>query len=304
MRNYNTLIGRYDGADGMKTGFICASGFNVVASATRNGKRLIAVVLGSPSSAVRAVKAARLLERGFKRGPLSWLTPSLGSVEALPPVNAAPPNLRDEMCGKNRKRPPPKRPTTISTGTGGLAASCCRACRQGSDKPSGLLARRLRPPIRSWSMPARQEAGRTQFAATRARLAKTGKLARAVPTAPAPAPAAAPRHRARFDGEQGPPGATCRRSQTAAAALPAPAGCRRRPPARVRLRRPTGSSAPARAMPGATDAHNPSLDELRAGGARSEPAPLTATPDARSGGRWRRPAAAAAAQAYYWRRRR
>src|SRR6185312_14183856 len=38
MRNYNTLIGRYDGADGMKTGFICASGFNLVASASRNGK--------------------------------------------------------------------------------------------------------------------------------------------------------------------------------------------------------------------------------------------------------------------------
>ena len=48
-RNYNTLIGRYPGADGMKTGFICASGFNLVASATRDGKRLIAVVLGAPS---------------------------------------------------------------------------------------------------------------------------------------------------------------------------------------------------------------------------------------------------------------
>ena len=51
MRNYNTLIGRYPGADGMKTGFICASGFNLVATATRNGKRLIAVVLGSPLAA-------------------------------------------------------------------------------------------------------------------------------------------------------------------------------------------------------------------------------------------------------------
>jgi D-alanyl-D-alanine carboxypeptidase len=40
--NYNTLLGRYPGADGMKTGFICASGFNLVASATRNGRRLIA----------------------------------------------------------------------------------------------------------------------------------------------------------------------------------------------------------------------------------------------------------------------
>jgi D-alanyl-D-alanine carboxypeptidase len=43
-QNFNKLIGRYPGADGFKTGFICASGYNLVASATRNGKRLIAVV--------------------------------------------------------------------------------------------------------------------------------------------------------------------------------------------------------------------------------------------------------------------
>jgi D-alanyl-D-alanine carboxypeptidase len=46
-QNFNKLIGRYPGADGFKTGFICASGYNLVASATRNGKRLIAVVLGA-----------------------------------------------------------------------------------------------------------------------------------------------------------------------------------------------------------------------------------------------------------------
>jgi len=105
MRNFNTLIGRYEGADGMKTGFICASGFNLVATASRNGKRLIAVVLGSPSSPYRAAKAAGLLERGFHRGPLSWLSPSLGTVDSLQPISAAPPDLRDEMCGPHRKRP-------------------------------------------------------------------------------------------------------------------------------------------------------------------------------------------------------
>ena len=104
--NYNTLIGRYPGADGMKTGFICASGFNLVASATRNGRRLIAVVLGAPSSAARALKAAQLLERGFNSNTaLSWLTGPLGTVESVQPVAAAPPNLRDEMCGGHRKRP-------------------------------------------------------------------------------------------------------------------------------------------------------------------------------------------------------
>ena len=106
MRNYNALIDRYPGADGMKTGFICASGYNVVASATRNGRRLIVVILGAWSGAVRAQKAAQLLERGFNSGGLSWLTPSLGTVDALAPSDAQPPNLREEMCGGHRRKPP------------------------------------------------------------------------------------------------------------------------------------------------------------------------------------------------------
>jgi D-alanyl-D-alanine carboxypeptidase len=104
--NFNKLIGRYPGADGMKTGFICASGFNLVASATRNNKRLIAVVLGAPSSAQRAIKAAQLLEKGFGGNKLAWLRPSLGTVDQLAPIDATPPNLRDEMCGPKRKRAP------------------------------------------------------------------------------------------------------------------------------------------------------------------------------------------------------
>jgi D-alanyl-D-alanine carboxypeptidase len=104
-QNFNKLIGRYPGADGFKTGFICASGYNLVASATRNGKRLIAVVLGASSGQARAVKAAQLLERGFANNTLSWLRPSLGTVDSLVPIDASPPNLRDEMCGGKRKRP-------------------------------------------------------------------------------------------------------------------------------------------------------------------------------------------------------
>jgi D-alanyl-D-alanine carboxypeptidase len=105
MRNTNGLIGRYPDADGMKTGFICASGFNVVATATRNGRKLIVVVFGSSSGAVRSEKAAQLFEKGFSNTGLSWLMPSLGTVDALQPIAAAPPNLRDDMCGKNRRRP-------------------------------------------------------------------------------------------------------------------------------------------------------------------------------------------------------
>jgi D-alanyl-D-alanine carboxypeptidase len=104
-QNFNKLIGRYPGADGFKTGFICASGYNLVASATRNGKRLIAVVLGASSGQARAVKAAQLLERGFSNDALSWLRPSLGTVDNLVPIDASPPNLRDEMCNGRRHKP-------------------------------------------------------------------------------------------------------------------------------------------------------------------------------------------------------
>jgi D-alanyl-D-alanine carboxypeptidase len=107
IRNYNRLLTRYPGADGMKTGFICASGFNLVASASRNGRRLIAIVFGARSGRARNLAAAKLLERGFSATPLSWLTPSLGTVDALAPIDARPPNLRDEMCGPRRKRSKP-----------------------------------------------------------------------------------------------------------------------------------------------------------------------------------------------------
>lgn len=63
--NYNLLIGRFAGADGMKTGFICASGFNQVSSATRNGKTVISVVLGAPSQEARAERSAELLQQAL-----------------------------------------------------------------------------------------------------------------------------------------------------------------------------------------------------------------------------------------------
>jgi D-alanyl-D-alanine carboxypeptidase len=104
-QNFNRLIGRYPGADGFKTGFICASGYNLVASATRDGKRLIAVVLGASSGTMRAVRAAQLLDRGFANNGLAWLRPSLGIVNNLVPIDASPPNLRDEMCGGRHHKP-------------------------------------------------------------------------------------------------------------------------------------------------------------------------------------------------------
>ncbi len=64
-RNANSLLGRYDGADGLKTGFVCESGFNITATAKRGNTRLIAVVMGAHSPIVRAVETERLLDYGF-----------------------------------------------------------------------------------------------------------------------------------------------------------------------------------------------------------------------------------------------
>jgi len=140
MRNTNSLIGRYPGIDGMKTGFICASGFNVVATATRDGRRLIAVVLGAPSSGARAVKAAELLESGFTQNPLSWLTPALGQVDALAPIEAAPPNLHEEVCGKHRKRPPAEDEDEANVGEGSPFSAVLSSLRAPVPKGAALLS--------------------------------------------------------------------------------------------------------------------------------------------------------------------
>ncbi|MGH6796879.1 MAG: D-alanyl-D-alanine carboxypeptidase family protein, partial [Roseiarcus sp.] len=75
--NHNGLLGRYPGADGMKTGFTCPAGFNVVASAN-HGRRLIVVVLGAPTAKARNQEAADLFDRGFA------MSGGSGSLESLP----------------------------------------------------------------------------------------------------------------------------------------------------------------------------------------------------------------------------
>ena len=63
--NHNHLMSAFDGMDGIKTGFIRASGFNLAASAVRNQRRLIGVVMGGQSPRARDLKMAALLNAGF-----------------------------------------------------------------------------------------------------------------------------------------------------------------------------------------------------------------------------------------------
>ncbi|WP_234988807.1 D-alanyl-D-alanine carboxypeptidase family protein [Tropicibacter naphthalenivorans] len=63
------LLSSYKGADGIKTGYTRAAGFNLVASAERGRQRVIATVFGGRSTASRNAKVAELLDLGFKRSP-------------------------------------------------------------------------------------------------------------------------------------------------------------------------------------------------------------------------------------------
>jgi D-alanyl-D-alanine carboxypeptidase (penicillin-binding protein 5/6) len=65
IRNTNHLVGHMEGADGLKTGYFRQAGFNLTATASRDGLRLIAVVLGCPTLQARFLVAQQLLEWGF-----------------------------------------------------------------------------------------------------------------------------------------------------------------------------------------------------------------------------------------------
>jgi D-alanyl-D-alanine carboxypeptidase len=75
---HNHLLKRYEGADGLKTGYIRAAGFNLASSAVRNGHRIIAVILGGRSPGSRDKEMMVLLDRGFAAlGPAPGDTPNL-----------------------------------------------------------------------------------------------------------------------------------------------------------------------------------------------------------------------------------
>lgn len=64
-RNHNKMLRSYPGMDGLKTGYIRASGFNLIATAVRDGRRLIGVVMGGRSPTARNSQMTRLLNAGF-----------------------------------------------------------------------------------------------------------------------------------------------------------------------------------------------------------------------------------------------
>lgn len=95
IKSNNQLLTRFSGAIGMKTGFICASGRNIVGLATRNGRRVMVVVLGATTERERNERSAQFLTQAFD----GRLSASAGTVEGLQNlVGATPEDMRIRLC--------------------------------------------------------------------------------------------------------------------------------------------------------------------------------------------------------------
>ena len=106
-RNHNHMLERYDGVDGIKTGFIRASGFNIVVSAQRDGRRLVAVVFGGGSAGLRDARAAVLLDEAFDRvGPGDGRTVIASAVQAPAPTEIGAPERNPTLLAAYQAEEP------------------------------------------------------------------------------------------------------------------------------------------------------------------------------------------------------
>lgn len=88
MNNHNNLLGRVGGVDGLKTGFTTGAGFCLAATAQRNGRRIIVVIMDCPDQRSRDLRVADLIERGFASlSPFGALAPD---PQAAPPAAVGP----------------------------------------------------------------------------------------------------------------------------------------------------------------------------------------------------------------------
>jgi D-alanyl-D-alanine carboxypeptidase len=110
LRSHNKLLKTFEGADGMKTGFICASGFNVIASAKRGDVSIMAVVLGEKSSGARTARASRLIQHGFDfRAWKAMFSTRIDQMEIDQTAQSAPGDMAPIVCKPRKVQPRAKK---------------------------------------------------------------------------------------------------------------------------------------------------------------------------------------------------
>ena len=158
LENHNRMLGSYEGADGLKTGYTNASGFNLVMSAMRDNRRLIGVVMGGDSAGQRDRMMAMLMDQGFasaatmrlsawtniRKPPSARYTsanfdPSLIIPESTPRLATA---SASPLAGFTAAAPPPP-PAPQPPATQRVAGPAVPPPAEGSVAPNG-------PPIGSW----------------------------------------------------------------------------------------------------------------------------------------------------------
>jgi D-alanyl-D-alanine carboxypeptidase len=100
LESNNGLLLHFEGTTGMKTGYVCASGLNIVATIERQGRSLLAVVLGGSSARERNELAAEL----FLRGLSGAVTGEGRTILELANEIGEPTNMRPLICGKEAKK--------------------------------------------------------------------------------------------------------------------------------------------------------------------------------------------------------
>lgn len=114
MANHNKLLGKLPGMDGIKTGYTVDAGFTLAASAIRNGRRLVAVVLGEPSLAARERDVTALLNAGFEVLESRAAGKPITVTAALTPVDH--PALRGLPTVEQGSLDPASSPASASSG--------------------------------------------------------------------------------------------------------------------------------------------------------------------------------------------
>ena len=119
MNNHNHLLGKIPGLNGLKTGFTNGAGFCLSATAERNGRRIIAVVMGGSDSKSRDLKVAELIERGFAALPAALPTVKTGAPAARATTPAGPAGIptvkTDKTSPAARPEPVERAPEQSST---------------------------------------------------------------------------------------------------------------------------------------------------------------------------------------------
>jgi D-alanyl-D-alanine carboxypeptidase (penicillin-binding protein 5/6) len=89
MKNHNNLLGKVGGIDGLKTGYTAGAGFCLSATAQRDSRRVIVVMMGSPESKVRDLKVTELIERGFAALPAGSPAAPMAAASPIAPAQPA-----------------------------------------------------------------------------------------------------------------------------------------------------------------------------------------------------------------------